>query len=96
METAYRCACVLRNSIAPYLLRRLKADVKLQLPKKNEQVCGRGRCGRGGCGQGGCGQGGCGQVDVGGVAVDVCTPHRLKPATHECIPAAVEWWWIEL
>ena len=88
METAYRCACVLRDSIAPYLLRRLKADVKLQLPKKNEQVCG--------CGQGGCGQGGCGQVDVGGVAVDVCTPHRLKPATHECIPAAVEWWWIEL
>jgi DNA excision repair protein ERCC-6 len=38
VETAYRCACVLRDSIKPYLLRRVKADVKLQLPKKNEQV----------------------------------------------------------
>ena len=38
MQTAYRCACVLRDTISPYLLRRLKADVKLQLPSKNEQV----------------------------------------------------------
>ena len=33
-----RCACVLRDTINPYLLRRLKADVKIQLPDKNEQV----------------------------------------------------------
>ena len=38
VQTAYRCACVLRDTISPYLLRRLKADVKLQLPAKNEQV----------------------------------------------------------
>ena len=38
VQTAYRCACVLRDTISPYLLRRLKADVKLQLPSKNEQV----------------------------------------------------------
>ncbi|XP_037074446.1 DNA excision repair protein ERCC-6-like, partial [Pollicipes pollicipes] len=38
--TAFRCAQVLRDTIAPYLLRRLKADVQqtLQLPTKNEQV----------------------------------------------------------
>lgn len=29
---------MLRDTITPYLLRRLKADVKLQLPAKNEQV----------------------------------------------------------
>ena len=40
METAYKCACVLRDTINPYLLRRMKADVKnnLNLPSKNEQV----------------------------------------------------------
>jgi len=40
VQTAYKCACVLRDTIAPYLLRRMKADVKvsLQLPNKNEQV----------------------------------------------------------
>lgn len=38
VQTAYRCACVLRDTINPYLLRRLKADVKIQLPNKNEQV----------------------------------------------------------
>ena len=40
MQTAYKCACVLRDTIAPYLLRRMKADVQvsLQLPNKNEQV----------------------------------------------------------
>ncbi|KAF0300288.1 DNA excision repair protein ERCC-6 [Amphibalanus amphitrite] len=38
--TAYRCAKVLRDTIAPYLLRRMKADVQqtLQLPTKNEQA----------------------------------------------------------
>lgn len=34
----FRCACVLKDTINPYLLRRLKADVKIQLPDKNEQV----------------------------------------------------------
>lgn len=40
VQTAYKCACILRDTIAPYLLRRMKADVKisLQLPEKNEQV----------------------------------------------------------
>ncbi|XP_022080382.1 DNA excision repair protein ERCC-6-like isoform X2 [Acanthaster planci] len=40
VQTAYKCATVLRDTINPYLLRRLKADVKqnLQLPDKNEQV----------------------------------------------------------
>lgn len=40
VQTAFKCACVLRDSINPYLLRRMKADVKanLSLPDKNEQV----------------------------------------------------------
>ncbi|XP_032221486.2 DNA excision repair protein ERCC-6 [Nematostella vectensis] len=40
VQTAYKCACVLRDTINPYLLRRLKKDVKmdLELPNKNEQV----------------------------------------------------------
>jgi SNF2 family DNA or RNA helicase len=40
VATAYRCATVLRDTIAPYLLRRMKADVKshIHLPPKNEQV----------------------------------------------------------
>ncbi|KAK7506355.1 hypothetical protein BaRGS_00002467, partial [Batillaria attramentaria] len=40
VETAYKCACVLRDTINPYLLRRMKADVKvsLDLPNKSEQV----------------------------------------------------------
>ena len=40
VETAYRCASVLRDTINPYLLRRLKKDVNmsLDLPTKNEQV----------------------------------------------------------
>jgi DNA excision repair protein ERCC-6 len=40
VQTAYKCACVLRDTIAPYLLRRNKNDVKmaLNLPNKNEQV----------------------------------------------------------
>ncbi|KAM4702917.1 LOW QUALITY PROTEIN: DNA excision repair protein ERCC-6 [Rhinophrynus dorsalis] len=40
VKTAYKCACVLRDTINPYLLRRMKVDVKmsLSLPDKNEQV----------------------------------------------------------
>ncbi|XP_046572869.1 LOW QUALITY PROTEIN: DNA excision repair protein ERCC-6-like [Haliotis rubra] len=40
VETAYKCATVLRDTINPFLLRRMKADVKvgLDLPQKNEQV----------------------------------------------------------
>ena len=38
VSTAYKCAVVLRDLIAPYLLRRRKADVATQLPKKTEQV----------------------------------------------------------
>lgn len=38
VSTAYKCAVVLRDLIAPYLLRRRKADVASQLPKKTEQV----------------------------------------------------------
>ena len=33
-----RCACILRDTINPYMLRRMKADVKIHLPDKNEQV----------------------------------------------------------
>lgn len=33
-----RCAVVLRDLIMPYLLRRMKADVNAQLPKKTEHV----------------------------------------------------------
>eukprot|EP01135_Chromosphaera_perkinsii_P008600 Nk52_evm42s1401 gene=Nk52_evmTU42s1401 len=38
VQTAYKCACVLRDVINPYLLRRLKQDVKLELPEKKEQI----------------------------------------------------------
>ena len=38
VTTAFRCAVVLRDLIAPYLLRRLKTDVALQLPRKTEHV----------------------------------------------------------
>ncbi|XP_047208459.1 DNA excision repair protein ERCC-6 [Girardinichthys multiradiatus] len=40
IQTAFKCACVLRDTINPYLLRRMKDDVKanLSLPDKNEQV----------------------------------------------------------
>lgn len=38
VQMAYRCAMVLKESIAPYLLRRLKKDVAKQLPSKTEQV----------------------------------------------------------
>lgn len=37
---AYKCATVLRDTINPYLLRRMKCDVKdhIKLPPKNDQV----------------------------------------------------------
>ncbi|XP_075500836.1 protein CHROMATIN REMODELING 8 [Primulina tabacum] len=38
VSTAYRCAVVLRDLVMPYLLRRMKADVDAQLPKKTEHV----------------------------------------------------------
>ncbi|VDD75945.1 unnamed protein product [Mesocestoides corti] len=38
VETAYRCACTLKNLLSPYLLRRMKSEVHLELPKKSEQV----------------------------------------------------------
>ena len=38
VSAAYKCAVVLRDLIAPYLLRRRKADVATSLPKKTEQV----------------------------------------------------------
>ena len=40
VATAYKCACVLRDTINPYLLRRMKSDVgeALALPSKSEQV----------------------------------------------------------
>ena len=38
VQTAYKCACVLRDLISPYMLRRIKADVAQDLPKKQEQV----------------------------------------------------------
>jgi SNF2 family DNA or RNA helicase len=38
VHIAYRCAATLRDLIAPYLLRRLKREVALQLPQKQEHV----------------------------------------------------------
>ena len=40
VHTAFKCASVLKDTITPYLLRRVKNDVKLntKLPDKNEQV----------------------------------------------------------
>ena len=40
VQTAYKCASILRDTISPYLLRRMKKDVNksIQLPSKNEQV----------------------------------------------------------
>ncbi|KAE8775632.1 DNA repair and recombination protein RAD26 [Hordeum vulgare] len=38
VSTAYRCAIVLRDLIMPYFIRRMKANVNAQLPKKTEQV----------------------------------------------------------
>ena len=36
--TAYRCAVALKDLISPYLLRRLKQDLDINLPDKTEQV----------------------------------------------------------
>ncbi|KAJ1782331.1 DNA repair protein rhp26, partial [Coemansia sp. RSA 2167] len=38
VRAAFQCACVLRDLIDPYLLRRLKSDVARDLPKKTEHV----------------------------------------------------------
>ncbi|KAK0404911.1 hypothetical protein QR680_017694 [Steinernema hermaphroditum] len=40
VRTAYKCACVLKNAINPFMLRRMKKDVEmvLHLPDKMEQV----------------------------------------------------------
>ncbi|KAG0331739.1 hypothetical protein BG000_010635 [Podila horticola] len=38
VQTAYKCAVVLRDLINPYLLRRMKVDVATDMPKKSEQV----------------------------------------------------------
>ncbi|ORX72100.1 hypothetical protein DL89DRAFT_221487, partial [Linderina pennispora] len=38
VRAGYRCACILRDLIDPYLLRRMKADVAQDLPQKSEQV----------------------------------------------------------
>ncbi|KAJ3256599.1 hypothetical protein HK103_005233 [Boothiomyces macroporosus] len=38
VQTAYKCACILRDFISPYMLRRMKVDVAQQLPKKSEQI----------------------------------------------------------
>lgn len=38
VQTAYKCAVVLRDLINPYLLRRMKIDVATDMPKKSEQV----------------------------------------------------------
>ncbi|KAJ3402291.1 hypothetical protein HDU80_005209 [Chytriomyces hyalinus] len=38
VQTAQRCATVLRDLISPYLLRRLKCDVASDLPQKTESV----------------------------------------------------------
>lgn len=40
VQIAYKCSCVLRDTIKPFLLRRTKAEVnnKLRLPDRSEQV----------------------------------------------------------
>lgn len=40
VQTAFKCASMLRDTINPFLLRRMKNDVRshLSLPEKNEQV----------------------------------------------------------
>jgi len=38
VQTAYRCACLLKEMIQPYLLRRVKSEVAHELPQKQEQV----------------------------------------------------------
>ncbi len=38
VQTAYKCAIILRDLISPYLLRRMKVDVASDLPHKSEKV----------------------------------------------------------
>lgn len=38
VQTGYKCALILKDLISPYLLRRVKADVARDLPKKSEMV----------------------------------------------------------
>ena len=38
VQTAYKCAEILKDAISPYLLQRFKIDVAADLPKKSEQV----------------------------------------------------------
>ncbi|GMM53346.1 DNA-dependent ATPase [Starmerella bacillaris] len=38
VQTAYKCAVVLKDMISPYMLRRMKCDVASDLPKKTEKV----------------------------------------------------------
>lgn len=40
VQTGYKCACILRDTISPYLLRRMKQDVQshIKLPEKSDQV----------------------------------------------------------
>lgn len=38
VQTAYKCAVVLRDIVSPYLLRRMKVDVAADLPRKTEKV----------------------------------------------------------
>ena len=38
VHTAYKCACILRDLINPFMLRRMKADVANSLPEKTEQI----------------------------------------------------------
>lgn len=38
VQTAYKCAVILRDLIAPYMLRRMKSDVANDLPHKTEKV----------------------------------------------------------
>lgn len=38
VHTAYKCSMMLRDTVSPFLLKRLKKDVAKQLPEKNEQI----------------------------------------------------------
>lgn len=38
VHTAFKCSVMLRDLVAPYMLRRMKKDVALQLPDKQEHV----------------------------------------------------------
>lgn len=38
VQAAYKCAVILKELISPYMLRRVKADVARDLPKKSEMV----------------------------------------------------------